>query len=90
MQGMTEPARIRELAQRSQNFGYLLPYEPLLVVYGAGAEAYVYSDPNGALVKCRQFVETLTQELLTRLGRSSQRRLVNDTSSRAGRRCRRR
>ncbi len=78
---MTEPARIRELAQRSQNFGYLLPYEPLLVAYGAGAEAYVYTDPNGALVKCRQFVETLIQELLTRLGRPSRRQLATDIAA---------
>lgn len=78
---MTEPARIRELAQRSQNFGYLLPYEPLLVAYGAGAEAYVYTDPNGALIKCRQFVESLAQELLARLGRSSQRKLAVDIAA---------
>ncbi len=78
---MTEPTRIRELAQRSQNFGYLLPYEPLLVAYGAGAEAYVYTDPNGALIKCCQFVETLTQVMLTRLGRSSQRHLATDIAA---------
>jgi hypothetical protein len=49
----------RELAARSPNFGFLLPHEPLLVVRGAGAEADLHSDPNGCMVKSRQFVEVL-------------------------------
>jgi hypothetical protein len=43
--------------------------------------AYVYTDPNGALVNCRQFVETLAQELLVRLGRPSQRQLATDIAA---------
>lgn len=78
---MTDEVRIRELARRSPNFGYLLAYEPLLVQYGAGAEASVFTDPNGALVKCRQFVETLTQELLNSLGKPPQRRLVTNIAA---------
>jgi type I restriction enzyme R subunit len=60
--------RIRELAGRSQNFGYLLPIEPLLVATGAGAEAFVYAEPNVALFKARQFGEVLVGELVRRLG----------------------
>ncbi|MEV6064323.1 DEAD/DEAH box helicase family protein [Nocardia asteroides] len=57
-----------QVARHSPNFGFLLPYEPLLVVYGTGAEAAVYTDPNGALVKCRQFIEVLAAELIRRTG----------------------
>ncbi|GGL47949.1 DEAD/DEAH box helicase family protein [Planomonospora parontospora] len=60
--------RVRELASRSANFGFLLAHEPLLVVYGAGAEAAVFTDPNAALVKCRQFIEVLTTEMVRRTG----------------------
>jgi type I restriction enzyme R subunit len=56
--------RIRELARRSPNFGYLLDHEPLLVLDGAEAEAYVYSDPNTALFKARKFGETLALKLV--------------------------
>lgn len=35
-----------ELARRSRNFGFLLRHEPLLVVDGAAAETYIYSDPG--------------------------------------------
>ena len=56
--------RIRELARRSPNFGFLLDYEPLLVLDGAEAEAYVYSDPNTALFKARKFGETLAEKLV--------------------------
>lgn len=53
-------------ARESANFGLLEEIEPLLSVYGAGAEATLYTDPNGALVKCRQFAEVLTEQLLRR------------------------
>jgi type I restriction enzyme R subunit len=56
-------ARIRELARLSLNFGFLLDYEPLLVLDGAEAEVYVYSDPNASLVKTRRFGETLAVKL---------------------------
>ena len=36
---MAEP--IHELAKRSRNFGFLLQHEPLLVLDGAAAEAYI-------------------------------------------------
>ncbi|WP_165036937.1 DUF4145 domain-containing protein, partial [Candidatus Protofrankia californiensis] len=61
-------ARIEELARRSANFGLLLPHEPLLVFYGAGAESYAHSDPNAALVKARQFGEALAKALVSRAG----------------------
>lgn len=54
------------VARRSVNFGLLEAIEPLFVLYGAGAEASVYTDPNGALIKCRQFGEVLVEQLLRR------------------------
>lgn len=38
-----------ELAARSPNFGFLVRDVPLLGVYGARAEAYVFADSNIAL-----------------------------------------
>lgn len=65
-------AQIRELARRSQNFGFLAPHEPLLVLDGASAEAHVYTDPDSAMFKARRFTETLTRKLVaqtrTRVG----------------------
>lgn len=58
--------RIKELAARSPNFGFLLPHEPLLVLYGAGAEAAIFTDPNVALFKARQFGEVLAIGLVRR------------------------
>jgi len=60
--------QIRELARRSPNFGYLLEHEPLLVIDGAGAESYVYSDPHAALFKARSFSETLARKLVADFG----------------------
>ncbi|MDJ0312026.1 DEAD/DEAH box helicase family protein [Arthrobacter sp. H35-D1] len=57
---------ILSAAQKSVNFGLLLDVEPLLAVYGAGAEASLYTDPNGSLIKCRQLAEVLTEQLLLR------------------------
>jgi len=61
---MAEP--IDELAKRSRNFGFLLPYEPLLVIDGAAAESYLYSDPDAAIAKARRFTETLAKLLVMR------------------------
>ena len=58
--------RLIAVARTSPNFGALVTIEPLLAVYGAGAESSVYSDPNGALVKCRQFGEVLAEQLIVR------------------------
>ncbi|WP_280488934.1 type I restriction-modification system endonuclease [Nocardia farcinica] len=54
---------IQRLAAASANFGYLLSLEPLLVRYAAGAELHVFTDPNVALYKMRQFAEVLVQRL---------------------------
>jgi len=54
-----------KLAEQSQNFGYLLKHEPLLVVDGATAETYVYSDPDAAMFKARRFTETLAKLLVS-------------------------
>lgn len=58
--------RVRALADASANFGFLLPHEPLLVLYGAGAEALIFTDPNVALFKARQFGEVLATDLARR------------------------
>ena len=43
----------------SPNFGFLAQYDPLLAKYGGQAERYLFTDPNTALMKLRQFVEVL-------------------------------
>ena len=58
--------RLVQVASASPNFGALAAIEPLLAVYGAGAESSIYTDPNGALVKCRQFGEVLAEQLVIR------------------------
>ncbi|MFF4484295.1 DEAD/DEAH box helicase family protein [Streptomyces sp. NPDC001520] len=58
--------KLTELARQSRNFGFLQSHLPLLVVYGAGAEAAVYTDPNVALFKARQFAEVLAADLVRR------------------------
>lgn len=67
--------QIRELARRSQNFGFLAPHEPLLVLDGASAESYVFVDPDSAMFKARRFAETLARKLIaltrTRVGENA-------------------
>jgi type I restriction enzyme R subunit len=60
--------QVQQLATRTPNFGYLLVHEPLLVVYGATAEASLFSDPNIAMIKCRQFGEALTERAFVEFG----------------------
>lgn len=59
---------VRALAAKAPNFGYLLQHEPALVVHGAGAESYVFTDPNVAMIKARQFGEALTATLFLKFG----------------------
>nr|MDT0660336.1 type I restriction-modification enzyme R subunit C-terminal domain-containing protein [Micromonospora sp. DSM 115978] len=59
--------QIRKLAAESTNFGFLLPY-PILLFYGAGAEALVHVDAQSAMFKARTFGDVLTQELIRRTG----------------------
>ena len=59
-------AQVSEIALRSANFGFLAPLEPLLVVDGAAAESYIYTDPDAAMVMARRFTETLAKELAAR------------------------
>ncbi|MBF6357406.1 DEAD/DEAH box helicase family protein [Nocardia higoensis] len=61
-------SRLLDAARKSVNFGSLAAIEPLLTIYGAGAESSVYTDPNGALIKCRQFGEVLAEQLIRRSG----------------------
>ena len=56
---------IDELAEWSLNFGFLLPHEPLLVMDGAAAESYLYSDPDASMAKARRFTETLAKLLVS-------------------------
>ncbi|WP_329088537.1 DEAD/DEAH box helicase family protein [Streptosporangium sp. NBC_01469] len=60
--------RLADLARSSANFGRLYGYNPLLALYGAQAEAVVFTDSNAALVHTRQFGEVLAEELITRSG----------------------
>ena len=60
--------KLDALANAAPNFGYLLTHEPLLISYGAAAEASVYTDPNTAMVKCRQFGEALTARAFIQFG----------------------
>lgn len=60
--------RVKEVAARSANFGFLLPHEPLLVLYGAGAEASLFTDPKLTFVMGRRFGETLASDLVRQAG----------------------
>ncbi|MFE2930708.1 DEAD/DEAH box helicase family protein [Streptomyces sp. NPDC059278] len=60
--------RVQELAARSANFGFLMPHQPLLLLYGAGAEASLFDDPDKAVRKARKFGETLATDLIRRSG----------------------
>ncbi|MFG3210384.1 DEAD/DEAH box helicase family protein [Streptomyces tendae] len=62
---------LEELAAASANFGFLLPLEPLLLVYGAGAEADAHDRPKRSLAQARQFAEVLTAESVRLLGPES-------------------
>jgi len=60
--------RLRDLAKGSPNFGLLHPHQPLLAIYGAMAEATVFTNPNSSMVQAGQFGEVLAEELVTRIG----------------------
>ncbi|MFE2412778.1 DEAD/DEAH box helicase family protein [Kitasatospora sp. NPDC059408] len=60
--------RLRNLAKSSPNFGILYQLKPLLSLYGAQAEAIVFTNPNSSLVQAGQFGEVLAEELVTRIG----------------------
>lgn len=52
----------------SANFSFLAAHDPLLVSLGALAERYFVDDPTTAVIKLRQFAETLAQHTLANLG----------------------
>ncbi|WP_432046276.1 DEAD/DEAH box helicase family protein [Streptomyces asiaticus] len=60
--------RLRDFAKGSPNFGLLYRHQPLLALYGASAEATVFTNPNSSLVQAGQFGEVLAEELITRIG----------------------
>ncbi|WP_329562103.1 type I restriction endonuclease subunit R [Kitasatospora sp. NBC_01266] len=60
--------KIKQLAAASPNFGRLLQHAPLLVWYGCGAELTVYSDPQGAMTKSRQFAEVVAEMVIRATG----------------------
>jgi type I restriction enzyme, R subunit len=60
--------RLRDLAKGSPNFGLLYQHQPLLAIYGAMAEATVFTNPNSSMVQAGQFGEVLAEELVTRIG----------------------
>lgn len=47
----------------SVNFGFLQAHDPLLDLYAARAERYVFDDPNTSLMKLRQFAELLARHI---------------------------
>ena len=53
---------------QSPNFSFLDGHEPLLLRYAAAAERYVFTDPNTALIKVRQFAEVLASEVAAATG----------------------
>lgn len=53
---------------KSPNFGFLAPHAVQLVTLGAMAERYFRGDPNTALIKLRQFGETLAQCVAAKVG----------------------
>jgi type I restriction enzyme R subunit len=61
-----DDARIAQIAERTPNFGFLMEHDHELVLLGAQAESYVYTDPNAAMYKARLFGELLAR-LLVRL-----------------------
>ncbi|WP_433729593.1 DEAD/DEAH box helicase family protein [Nocardia sp. CA-129566] len=61
-------AHLMKLAESSPNFGRLVMHSELLAVYGAQAEAHVFTDANGALVHTRQFGEVLAELLAGKAG----------------------
>ncbi|MFJ9841656.1 DEAD/DEAH box helicase family protein [Kitasatospora sp. NPDC101155] len=56
-------SRFTDLALASANFGFLLPYEPLLVLHGAACEARACTAPADSAVAARQFGEVLAAKL---------------------------
>ena len=46
---------------KSLNFGFLRNHDPLLELYAARAERYVFDDPNTSVIKLRQFAELLAR-----------------------------
>ncbi len=60
--------RLSDLAKGSPNFGLLFALQPLLAMYGAMAEATVFTNPNSSMVQAGQFGEVLAEELVTRTG----------------------
>ncbi|MGW2720340.1 hypothetical protein [Streptomyces sp. NPDC001492] len=60
--------RLRDLAKASPNFGLFFQHQPLLSLYGALAEATVFSNPDSSLMQSDQFGEVLAEELIRRTG----------------------
>jgi type I restriction enzyme R subunit len=60
--------RLRDFGKGSPNFALLDRLQPLLSIYGALAEATVFTNPNSSLVQAGQFGEVLAEELVTRIG----------------------
>lgn len=50
-------------AMPSVNFGFLGVHDPLLVRLAAQAEGYVFTDPETALFKLRQWTEILAKQM---------------------------
>lgn len=53
---------------RSQNFGFLITISPTLERIAGFAEAYLADDPNGSLMKTRQWAEILAKRIAAQVG----------------------
>jgi type I restriction enzyme R subunit len=53
---------------RSHNFQFLIAVSPMLEKIASYAEAYLADDPNGSLVKTRQWAEILAKRVAAKVG----------------------
>jgi type I restriction enzyme R subunit len=54
---------VSQNAINSLNFGFVHAHDPLLELYAARAERYVFDDPNTSVIKQRQFAEFLARHV---------------------------
>jgi type I restriction enzyme, R subunit len=53
---------------KSINFEFIGPHQPDLASLGGFVEHYSHNDPDGALVKLRNFAEEFVKDLYVKLG----------------------
>lgn len=53
---------------KTKNFEFLKVHNGVLCLVASYAEKYIYTDPSSSLVKARQFIEQLVEEIYSKLG----------------------